>query len=195
VKAFLQTATLCGFCCLAGAVEEPRIALVHVDRILSALPARETIQAQAEAARAAIVRDARAKAYQAAFKDLQSTKKALARLSEKNSDARRTAERSFNLKRHDALRRHEEFEAFEERMMQKIDAQVAAETKKVLHMIRREAISVGTRKGYDWVLDAGGLTNTGMPFVVFAKQPHDITGDVLESLLTPNRNPEQTSSN
>jgi Skp family chaperone for outer membrane proteins len=51
-----------------------------------------------------------------------------------------------------------------------------------LDRIHAAAQKLGADKGYDWVLDSSGNTNTGLPLVLYAKDAKDLTDELTSSL-------------
>jgi hypothetical protein len=51
-----------------------------------------------------------------------------------------------------------------------------------LAKIHATAVEVGKKHEADWILDSSGHSNTGVPFVLYAKTPLDLTSEVLAAL-------------
>lgn len=167
------------------AAAEPRIALVRVGEIYRALPATQSLQSGVEAERAEILRNARADAYRSVLKELEQLRQGIAKIPKDDRATLERAQQNYTLKRQEALTLQREFQSYRKRKTEEINTRMVAEMEKILAGIRNKATEIGGSKGYDLVLDADGRTNTGLPFVLYAKQPNDITADVLDALGGP----------
>ena len=54
-----------------------------------------------------------------------------------------------------------------------------------LGKIHETARALGESRGFDWVVDASGKTNTGLPLMLYAKDPPDLTDEVIAALTQP----------
>ncbi|MCH7226642.1 OmpH family outer membrane protein [Haloferula sp. A504] len=163
----------------------PKIALVRVGDIYRALPASQTLESSIEAERAAILTNARADAYRSVLKELDELRQGIAKIPKDDRATRERAQQNFALKRQEALTLQREFVSYRQRKNDEINTRMVAEMEKILADIRAAATEVGNSLGYDWVLDSDGRTNTGLPFVLYSKDPSDITDNVLAALGGP----------
>jgi Skp family chaperone for outer membrane proteins len=163
----------------------PKIALVRVGDIYRALPASQTLESSIEAERAAILTNARADAYRSVLKELDELRQGIAKIPKDDRATRERAQQNFALKRQEALTLQREFVSYRQRKNDEINTRMVAEMEKILADIRAAAMEVGNSLGYDWVLDSDGRTNTGLPFVLYSKDPSDITDNVLTALGGP----------
>ncbi len=167
------------------ACASPKVALVRIGDIYRALPATRTLEAGVEADRAEILTNARAEAYRSVLKELDTLRQGIAKIPKDDRATLERAQQNYAMKRQEALTLHREFQNYRERKTDEINARMVAEMEKILAEIRAKATSVGEAQGYDWVLDGDGRTNTGLPFVLYSKQPNDITDAVLDALGGP----------
>ena len=163
----------------------PRIALVKVGEIYHALPAAKTLQASIDVERNGILTNARADAYRSVLKELEELRQGIAKIPKEDEAMLEQARRNFTMKRQEALTLQREFQEFQQRKTDEINSRMVAEMEKILAEIHAKAAEVGRSQGYDWVLDADGRTNTGVPFVLYSKAPNDITAAVLGALGGP----------
>lgn len=173
----------------------PKIALVRVGDIYRALPASRTLESSTEAERAAILTNARADAYRSVLKELEELRRGIAKISRDDRATRERAQQNFALKRQEALTLQREFLSYRQRKNDEINTRMVAEMEKILADIHAAAMEVGESLGYDWVLDSDGRTNTGLPFVLYSKDPSDITDNVLAALGGPVATVEDAESN
>ena len=59
---------------------------------------------------------------------------------------------------------------------------MVAQMEESLAQIHAKAAEIGKKKGVDWVLDSSGQSNTGVPFILYAKSPLDLTSEVQSAL-------------
>lgn len=177
------------------AIAAPKVALVKIGEIYRALPATKTLEANVEAERAEILTNARADAYRSVLKDLERLRAGIAKIPKDDRATLERAQQNYTLKRQEALTLHREFLTYRQRKTEEINTRMVAEMEKILEEIRVQAVAIGEAQGYDWVLDADGRTNTGLPFVLYSKEPHDITADVLGALGGPVATIDNADSN
>lgn len=177
------------------AAAAPKIALVKVGEIYHALPASKTLQSSVDTERNEILSNARADAYRSVLKELEELRQGIGKIPKEDETMLEQARRNFTMKRQEALTLQREFQDFQQRKTDEINTRMVAEMEKILAEIHAKAIEIGRSRGYDWVLDADGRTNTGLPFVLYSKQPHDITADVLSALGGPAVTVDQADPN
>jgi len=175
------------FASLIGVAEAgPKIAVVRVADIHRALA---STKAQAEAIRAereAIGRDARLRAYQSVLKELDQIsarlKQALADTTNPQNSIRDNLKREYSLKLQEATTIYREYESFRSDRLREINVKMVAQMEESLAQIHAKAAEIGKKKGVDWVLDSSGQSNTGVPFILYAKSPLDLTSEVQSAL-------------
>jgi Skp family chaperone for outer membrane proteins len=63
-----------------------------------------------------------------------------------------------------------------------LNQRLVATTRKLLDTVHAIAAEVGKERGFDAVIDSSGHTNTGLPFVLYARNLPDLTGEVIARL-------------
>lgn len=161
----------------------PKVAVVRVADVFRQLD--ETVKANQalHAKREAINQDSRLAAYNAMYADLEFRRKQLAESSGKIDAATRTKlEREYAMKRQEAKSLLDDFESFRAERNREINAEMVEGMKQRLLRIHEAAGKIAGEEGFDWVLDGSGNTNTGVPLLLYAKSPNDLTDRVLASL-------------
>ncbi|MEM1083195.1 MAG: OmpH family outer membrane protein [Verrucomicrobiota bacterium] len=183
---FRHAATIAWIALSAIAAAEPKIALVRVAEIHRQLDSTKEREAAIKAEREAVGKDARLRAYHSVLRELEQVSKKLKVALEdtENPDAsiREGLKREYSLKLQEASTLHKEYEAFRNERLREINAKMVSQMEASLAEIHQAAAEVGKKKGFDWVIDSSGQTNTGVPFVLYAKNPTDLTSDVLAEL-------------
>lgn len=163
------------------ALAAPKIGFVRISEIHEQLESSKIIESEIEAERKQVYTDARLDAYRSVLKELEGVREKLANL--KGGDSQRAAlERTFVVKRQEALVLQREYEEFRQRRLKEINAELVRRTEESLANIHLKAIEVAKANGFDLVFDTSGNTNTGLPFVLYSKDQPDITSDVLTAL-------------
>jgi Skp family chaperone for outer membrane proteins len=86
------------------------------------------------------------------------------------------------MKRQEAKSLLDDFESFRAERNREINAEMVEGMKQRLLRIHEAAGKIAGEEGFDWVLDGSGNTNTGVPLLLYAKSPNDLTDRVLASL-------------
>lgn len=167
---------------LHASAEETKVAVVRVSAIYQGLESTQSSQAAFKAERDAIYQDARLAAYQTVLKELETVRNQLANAKGLDAEARGRIEREHAVKRQEALTLQREFENFRTAQLKQVNARMVERMESSLARIHEVARRVGEQMGYDWVIDATGKTNTGLPFMLYAKDPADITDAVVAEL-------------
>lgn len=183
----LRTAVTIILASLIGvAAAGPKIAVVRVADIHRTLDSTRTQAEAIKAERAAIAGDARLRAYKSVLKELEQIsaklKQALADTENPDASIRENLKREYSLKLQEATTIHREYENFRNDRIKEINAKMVAQMEKSLSNIHAKAAEIGKKKGVDWVLDSSGHSNTGVPFILYAKNPLDLTSEVLSAL-------------
>lgn len=163
----------------------PKIALVRVRDIYRQLPSTKTDQAAIEALRAEILKDQRAEELRKLITELQTLQAELQRLNENagSDTTRRDAlVREYEVKRSSVQSLQQDFETFRNERNTEINRKMVEGMKASLERITAAAQKLGSDKGYDWVLDSSGNTNTGLPFVLYSKDAKDLTDELTAAL-------------
>lgn len=161
----------------------PRIAVVRVKDIYTALPSTLAIQEKIKAEQAAIMKNQRADQLRKIISELQSLQ---AQLSDKNSPldeaTNRKLARTYEIKRQEAQTLQQEFENYKEEQEKLINRKMVAGMRASLNRIMEFSRNVSKERGYDLVFDSSGNTNTAVPFVLFSKDAPDLTADIQAAM-------------
>lgn len=163
----------------------PKVALVRIRDIYRLLPSTKIDQAAIEAHCAEIPKPRRADELRKPTADLQALQAEVLRLNEAaGSDAtrREALVREHEIKPSRVQSLQQDFETFRDDKTLEINRKMADGMKASLERINAAAQKLGADKGYDWVLDSSGNTNTGLPFVLYAKDAMDPTDELTSSL-------------
>jgi outer membrane protein len=167
----------------AASAQAPRVAVIRVSEVFNKLESTVRATAETLAKKAEIERDSRMVTYKELYADLQLRKKALEENPPKiDAETRKRLAREYAVKLQEAKSVLEDFESFRADRVREIDTEAVAGMKQRLAVIHSTAEQMAKEEGYDWVLDASGNTNTGVPLLLYAKKSNDLTGRVLASL-------------
>jgi outer membrane protein len=157
----------------SAAFAAPRLALVRVKDIYSALPSTTALQEQVKKERDAIMKDERAEQLRKIISDKSKP------LDEATS---KTLARSYEIKRQEALTLQQEFEGFQTEQEKVINKKMVTAMRESLNRISKISAQIAKERGYDTVFDSSGNTNTGVPFILYSKNAPDITADIEAAL-------------
>ena len=179
----------------AAVAAPPRVATIRVADVFRQLDttvkANETIQAKREA----LKKDKRQLAINELVADLELRGKKLSEGgSSIDAETRKKLEREFLLKRQEAKSLEEDFESFRAEKNREINAEMVAGMRTRLDLIRSTAEKIAKEEGYDWVFDSSGQTNTGVPLVLYSKNPNDLTDRVLAAMGPAKTDPKSSST-
>lgn len=178
-------AILLAFSTLGALAAPPKVALVRISDVYRQLPSTKTEQAAITALRAEILKDQRAEELRKLISELQALQTELQRLNDTaGSDAARrdTLSREYEIKRSSVQSLQQEFETFRAERTAEINRKMVEGMRASLDRIAASAQKLGSEKGFDWVMDSSGSTNTGLPFVLYAKDAKDLTDDLMAAL-------------
>lgn len=165
------------------ATAAPKIALVRVTEIYTGLPATTALQDSIKEERAGIMKDPRAEDLRRIIGQLQALQ---AQLADKNNpldeETGRKVARAYEIKRQEAQTLQKEFESFKAQREKEINRRMVTAMRESLDRIVETAGRLATERGFDCMLDSSGNTNTGVPFVLYTKNPQDLTEDVKLAL-------------
>jgi Skp family chaperone for outer membrane proteins len=187
----------------AADAQAPRVAVIRVSEVFNKLESTARATAETNAKKAGIDLDSRMVTYKELYADLELRKKALEENPPKiDAETRKRLVREYTVKFHEAKSVREDFESFRAERVREIDSEAVAGMKQRLAIIHSTAEQIAKEEGYDWVLDASGNTNTGMPLLLYAKKANDLTDRVLAALgpaqtpaaATPPKTPAPSTS-
>lgn len=163
----------------------PKVAMVRVGAIYQSLDATQSVLDEVEAEEETIRSDERIQAYRKSLEELGRLQGRLAEAGSEPEAVRERLRRDFLLKRQEAVSLRREAQSFREKRRREINEERVRKMKEILTRIHRAAEKVGREKGYDWVIDSSGKTNTGLPFVLYSRESDDITSLVRDALAEP----------
>jgi len=176
----------------AGA--SPRIALVKVKEIYTALPSTIALQEQVKTEREAIMKDERADQLRKIIAELQLLQAQLSDKSKELDEATsRKLARNYEIKRQEAQTLQQEFENFKTDQEKSINKKMVSSMRASLSRITETTRKIANEKGFDLVMDSSGSTNTGVPFILHGQNGTDLTKDVQaaindnEAIATPEK--------
>jgi Skp family chaperone for outer membrane proteins len=160
-----------------------RLALVRVKDLYTTLPSTIALQQQMKSERDAIMKNQRAEQLQKIIGELQALQTQLSDKTKLLEEAtNRTLARAYEIKRKEAQAIQQEFENFKTEQEKLINCKMVDGMSASLERIAKVSAQVSKERGYDAVFDSSGITNTGIPFVLFSKNAPDLTADVLAAL-------------
>lgn len=161
----------------------PKFALVRIKDIYSALPSTIEFQNEIKSDREMIMKDERAEQLRKIISELQGLQ---AQLSDKNNPldeaTSRKLARTYEIKRQEAQTLQQEFESFKAEKEKQINRKMVAGMRASLDLIVDASGKIAKEQGFDCVFDSSGNTNTSLPFVLFSKNPADLTDNVQAML-------------
>jgi outer membrane protein len=161
----------------------PRIAVVRVKDIYTALPSTIAIQQQIKTETAEIMKDKRAEQLRKIITELQTLQ---TQLSDKSAQVDETTSRklarAYEIKRQEAQTLQQEFESFKAEQEKAINRKMVSGMRASLDQIAEVSKKIAKDRGYEVVFDSSGSTNTGVPFVLYNKNAPDLTADVQAAL-------------
>lgn len=168
---------------LAGAHADavrPKIALVRFTDIYTELPKPE--MAAFEAERKEVMADRRAEEIRKLLEELKQMQAELQKEEGRDEAARQSMVSDYNAKAATIKTLQQEFETFRHQRELEINRKVVGFMRETFSRISAEAEKVAIAKGYDWVIDSSGNTNTGLPVLLYAKDAPDISAEVGAAL-------------
>lgn len=160
----------------------PKIAFVQVSEIYLKLESTKDMNLDIEIERSEVFNDPRTSAYRSVLRDLETTRKKLGESQEISQAARRQLVISYDLKRQEALTLKRELDGFRQRRTKEINTKLVSQMKVIRAKIQLAAAQTAQTKGYDLLIDSSGKTNSVLPFVLYSKNPSDITAAVRATL-------------
>ncbi len=169
--------------CLAAAAAPPRVATVRVDDILRQLDSTVKANEDYKAKREAISKDSRKAALDELMAELELRRGKLADNAAKiDQETRKKLLREYMVKQQEYRSLQEDFQNFSNEKQQALNAEMVTGIRQRLTQIHGTAEKIAKEEGYDWVFDSSGISNTGVPLMLYAKNPNDLTDRVLAAL-------------
>lgn len=163
----------------ASAAAAPRIATVRVADVYKRLETTRQQQQEIQEKREAILKDRRLEELNKMISNLEARRQ---QFSSMDPQARTRAEREYAVKHQEARTLQEDFASYRTQKNREINGELVAGMQASLERIRETAVKLGKEEGFDWVIDTSGNTNTGLPLVLYAKNPADLTERVAIAL-------------
>lgn len=166
------------------ALAAPPFALVDVKSIYSDLPSTAALQKEIGARKDALLLDRRAEELRKVIAEMQAIQSQLQdKTAGLTDEMKRELARSYEGKRQIAKTMQQEFERFRAEQIKIINREMVTAMRASLTRISETAANLGRDRGFQAVIDRSGETNTGIPFVIYAKNPIDLTADVLTVVM------------
>ncbi|GAA5481346.1 OmpH family outer membrane protein [Haloferula sargassicola] len=165
-----------GFGCASAA---PKIAGVRISDIYQKLQVSHEIEDRATEARRAIGKDPRFAALAEAVKKLEELEGQLAKSQDLDRLSRERLQQQYLVKRDEEASLRREVQLYQAEQLKTVNERMVSEMTDQLGKIQEAAAGLAREKGFDLLLDLSGKTNTSLPFVVYAKDPVDLTDEVV----------------
>jgi outer membrane protein len=168
----------------SSASADQRFALVKIRKIYVELPSTALLEIEIGQDRNNIIKDQRAEQLREMLAELQVLRGELTDTSKPlNDEMNRKLARNYEIKRMEAQNIKQEFETFRADQEKKINRKMVNAMKVSLARILDASQVMAKEKGFDYVLDSSGATNTGIGFILYSKDAPDFTEDVKARLL------------
>jgi Skp family chaperone for outer membrane proteins len=172
--------------CLVATATPPRVATVKVDDILRKLDSTAKANEEFKAKREAITKDSRKAAMDEVMADLEIRRSKLAdKTVQSDQETHKKLIREYMVRQQEYLSLQQDFQNFTAEKQQALNAELVAGIRQRLTLIHSTAEKIAKDEGYDWLFDSSGISNTGVPVMLYAKTPNDLTERVLTALQPP----------
>lgn len=160
----------------------PRVALVRVTDVYQKLPGTKAEQEAIAAEHSAILHDRRADELRKLIESLKALQEQLKGTQNASQEERLKLSREFDIKRNEVQSVQQEFETFRTQRTLEINRKMVAGMRAALKKISETTDKIAREQGFDWVIDSSGNSNTGVPALLYSKEPHDLTDAVIVAL-------------
>jgi len=168
---------------VAAIAVPPRVATVRVDDILRQLDSSAKANEDYKVKREAISKDKRKVAVDEMSAELELRRGKLADNTNKiDQETRKKLVREFMLKQQELKSLQEDFQSFSAEQQKALNVEMVAGIRERLNLIRGTAEKLAKEDGFDLVFDSSGMSNTGVPLMLYAKTPNDLTDRILTAL-------------
>ncbi|WP_367872203.1 OmpH family outer membrane protein [Luteolibacter sp. Populi] len=181
MKSLVATLALLALTIPAGAAP-PRVATVRVNDILLKLESTAKANDDYKVKREAIGKDKRKVTLDEMIADLELRRSKLSDNASIDAETRKKLLREYMLKQQEAKSLQEEFQNFSTEKQQALNAEMVGSIRGRLNLIHGTAEKIAKEEGFDWVFDSSGISNTGVPLMLYAKTPNDLTERVIAAL-------------
>ena len=173
----------------------PRVATVRVAEVHRQLDSTKKANDETVAKREALKKDKRQTAIAELAAEIDLRRKKLAETSTSiDQETRKKLAREFLLKEQELKSLQDDFASFHAEKTREINAEMVAGMRTRLDQIRAAAEKIAKQDGYDWIFDSSGQTNTGVPLVLYAKNPNDLTDRVLAAMGQAKSDPKPSTT-
>lgn len=158
----------------------PKFAVVRVADIYQRLPSTAALLKDVNLRRAAIPGNKRNVEFLASLEELRGMETQLkAMRTELETEAGKALIRNFELKRQESLSMKEEYDSFLAVEQKRINKDLVDGMRGSLNRISEAVNQIARERNLEGVFDITGKTNTGVPFVLYARDAEDISEDVI----------------
>ncbi|MFD0892711.1 OmpH family outer membrane protein [Luteolibacter ambystomatis] len=177
-------ATLIALTTLGAAAAPPKVALVRITDLYRDLPSTKTEISGFDAQREDIMKDRRAEELRKLVEELKSLQADIQKEGSASDPGRQKLLKDYETKVAAMKSLQQEFENFKNERTLEINREMVKTMRASFERITKEARAVAEKKGFDWLIDSSGNTNTGLPVVLYSKNAPDLTAEVLAALNT-----------
>lgn len=164
----------------------PRVATLRVSEVLGKLDGTVKANEDYKVNVQAIEKDKRKVALDQMNADLELRRSKLGGTgSDIDVETRKKLVREYMLKHQEMRSLDEEFQNFSNDRRQALNTEMVAGIRQRLNLIHSTAEKIAKEEGFDMVFDSSGISNTGVPLMLYAKTPNDLTERVLAALAAP----------
>ncbi len=161
----------------------PKFALVKVADIYRKLPSTAAMQKNIQLQQEQILKNTRAERLRSILTEMEELGvKLREKKDDLNSELGKSLVRSYEIKRQETETLRQEFEEYRAAEEMRINKELVVATRGLLNRISAAAQQIAKERNLDGVFDTSGFTNTGLPFVIYAKDAVDISDDVTALL-------------
>jgi len=176
---------------LAASAAPPRVATVRVNDVLVKLEGTTKANEDYKLNIEAISKDKRAVELEQISADLDLRRKKLGENGNNiDAETRKKLVQDFMLKQQEAKSLQDEFQNFSTERRQALNTEMVAGIRQRLSLIHGAAEKIAKEEGFDMVFDSSGISNTGVPLMLYAKTPNDLTERVIAALASPQAQPQ-----
>jgi outer membrane protein len=168
---------------LASSAAPPRVATVRVNDVLGKLDSTAKANEEYKVNLEAIGKDKRKTALDEMMADLDLRRGKLSdNANNIDAETRKKLLREYMLKQQEARSLQEEYQNFTAEKRQALNTEMVAGVRQRLTLIHSTAEKIAKEEGFDMVFDSSGISNTGVPLMLYAKTPNDLTERVVAAL-------------
>ncbi|MGC4016709.1 MAG: OmpH family outer membrane protein [Luteolibacter sp.] len=179
-------ATLIALTTLGAAAAPPKIAMVRVTDLYHQLLKEKTeINSQMVAfdtQRKDILKDRRAEELRKLVEELKALQADIQKDGSASDPNRQQLLKDYETKVAAMKSLQQDFESFRSQREREINQEMVKMMRTTFDRISKEARTIAEKKGFDWLIDSSGNTNTGLPVVLYSKNAPDLTDEVLVEL-------------